>query len=315
MNATEAFRGSQGVGRMQRPWGLSGPEFLQLYWIGLALAVLVAIIVRVRVRAGHSNQPVRSLDMDELAYLAGGPRRVVETAIARLLTSGELRTSRRGTVQVTSSTNSLNAVDRAVITDSQRYSNRTVNLMIPAVSRDGAVTAIGRRLEEMGLVVHPDVAKSALRKGSIALWVLLAIGVARWFNGLAIDAPIGWLTLQLVITGALIWLLTRRGKHVRTSKGNRVLDEARTTSRGRAATSDEALYAGAAGLVLFGGLAVYPDLTVRSSLLASSGTTSGYSGDGGVGYSGCSSSSSSCSSGSSCGGGGGCGGGCGGGGG
>lgn len=313
MDATEAFRGSQGVGRMQRPWGLSGPEFLQLYWIGLALAVLVAVIVRVRVRSGHSIQPVRSLDMDELAYLAGGPRRVVETAVARLLTAGELRTSRRGTVQATSSTNSLNPVDRAVITDSQRYTNRTVNLLIPAVARDGAVLAIGRRLEEMGLVVNPDVAKSALRKGTIALWALLAIGVLRWVTGLAIDAPIGWLTLQLVLTGALIFLLTRRGKHVRTSKGNRALDEARTTSSARAATSDEALYAGAAGLVLFGGLAVYPDLAVRSSLLASSGGYTGYTGVGTSG--GCSSGSSSCSSGSSCGGGGGCGGGCGGGGG
>jgi len=160
MDATEVFRGSQGVGRMQRPWGLSGPEFLQLYWIGLALAVLVAIIVRVRVRAGHSSQLVRSLDMDELAYLAGGPRRVVETSIARLLTAGELRTSRRGTVQVTSTAQSLNPVDRAVIADSQRYTNRTVNLMIPAVARDGAVTAIGGRLEEMGLVVNPAVAKA-----------------------------------------------------------------------------------------------------------------------------------------------------------
>lgn len=290
---------------MQRPWGLSGPEFLQLYWIGLALAVLVAVIVRVRVRAGHSVQPVRSLDMDELAYLAGGPKRVVETAVARLLTSGELRTSRRGAVQVTSSPHSVNPVDRAVIADSQRYTNRTVNLLIPAVARDGVVLAIGRRLEEMGLVVQPEVAKSALRKGSIALWVLLVIGVARWVTGLAIDAPIGWLSVQLVITGALIFLLTRRGKHVRTSKGNRVLDEARTTSRARAGASDEALYAGAAGLVLFGGLAVHPDLAVRSSLLASSaGTSTGY-----TGYGGCSSGSSSCSSGSSCGGGGGCGGG------
>ncbi|MET9627058.1 TIGR04222 domain-containing membrane protein [Lentzea sp. NPDC006480] len=302
---------------MQKPWGLSGPEFLQLYWIGLALAVLVAIVVRVRVRAGHSSQPVRSLDMDELAYLAGGPRRVVETAIARLLTAGELRTSRRGTVQVTSTTNSLNKVDRAVITDSQRYTNRTVNLMIPAVSKDDAVTEIGRRLEEMGLVVHPDVAKSALRKGSIALWVLFAVGVVRLVNGLAIGAPVGYLVLLLLLTGAVIFVLTRRGKNLRTSKGNSVLSAARTSSSSRMATSDDALYAGAAGLVLFGGLAVYPDLAVRSSLLASSGGASsygGYSGDGGS-YSSCSSSSSSCSSGSSCGGGGGCGGGCGGGGG
>jgi len=296
---------------MQRPWGLSGPEFLQLYLVGLALAVLVAIVIRVRVRAGHSNSPVRSLDMDELAYLAGGPRRVVETAIARLLTSGELRTSRRGAVQATSTSQSLNAVDRAVISDSQRYTNRTVNLMIPAVAKDDVVTAIGRRLEEMGLVVRPEVAKSAARKGSIALWVLFVIGNVRWFNGRAIGAPVGYLTLLLVLTGLLAILFMRRSKHVRTSKGDKVLDAARTTSSSRSAMPEEAMYAGAAGLVLFGGLAVYPDLAVRSSLLASSsGSSSGYVG----GDSSCSSSSSSCSSGSSCGSscGGGCGGGCGG---
>ncbi|MGW6449240.1 TIGR04222 domain-containing membrane protein [Lentzea sp. NPDC055074] len=293
-----------------KPWGLSGPEFLQLYWIGLALAVLVAIVVRVRVRAGHGTQPVRSLDMDELAYLAGGPRRVVETSIARLLTAGELRTSRRGTVQATSTTQSLNQVDRAVITDCQRYTNRTVNLMIPAVAEDGVVTAIGRRLEDMGLIVNPAVAKSALRKGSLALWVLLAIGVVRWVNGIALGASVGWLTLQLVVTGLLILLLTRRGKHIRTGKGNSVLSSARTTSTRTSGSVDEVVYAGAAGAVLFGGLLVYPDLAVRSSLLASSGSGSGS-------YSTCSTSSSSCSGGSSScgggGGGGGCGGGCGGG--
>ncbi|MGI5501551.1 TIGR04222 domain-containing membrane protein [Lentzea sp. CA-135723] len=289
-------------------WGLSGPEFLRLYWIALALAVLVAIVVRVRVRAGRSTQPVRSLDMDELAYLAGGPRRVVETSVARLLTAGELRTSRRGTVQATSDTKSINHVDRAVITDAQRYTNRTVNLMIPSVAKDRVVTSIGERLREMGLVVDPDVAKSALRKGSAGLWLVLAVGFVRWINGIVIGASIGWLTLQLVVTGLLILLLTRRGKHIRTSKGNDVLSSARGTSV--RANTDDGLYAGAAGMVLFGGLATYPDLAVRSSLLASSGSGS-YTAT--TGYSGCSSSSSSCSSGSSCGGGGGCGGGCGGG--
>ncbi|MFI6099087.1 TIGR04222 domain-containing membrane protein [Lentzea sp. NPDC051213] len=289
-----------------RPWGLSGPEFLQLYWIGLALAVVVAIIVRVRVRAGHSNQPVRSLDMDELAYLSGGPRRVVETAVARLLTAGELRTSRRGAVQATANSQSVNPVDRAVMADSQRYSTRTVNVMIPSVATDTAVTSIGQRLEDMGLVVNPDMAKSALRKGSIALWVLFAIGLARWVNGIALSANVGWLTLQLVLTAVLIFLLTRRGKLVRTTKGDRVLDAARDSG---SRTTDQGVLVGAAGLVALGGLAVYPDLEVRSSLLASYAGSSTYSSG-----TACSVGSSSCSGGSSCGGGGGgCGGGCGGG--
>ncbi|WP_197288479.1 TIGR04222 domain-containing membrane protein, partial [Nocardia sp. NRRL S-836] len=286
-----------------RPWGLSGPEFLQLYWIGLALAVLVAIVFRVRARAGGS-QPVRSLDMDELAYLAGGPKRVAETAVARLLTAGELRTSRRGAVQATGSAQARNPVDRAVLDDSRRYTNRTVNLMIPAVARDGAVTAIGGRLEELGLVVRPEVVKAARRNGSVLLWLLLAVGLVRWVNGIVIDAPVGWLTLQLLITAVLIFVVTRRGKLVRTTKGDRALDAARTAG-GRATGSDDAALVGAAGLVALGGLTVYPDLAVRSSLLAApAGMSSGYSGS--SSGSSCSvSSSSSCSSGSSCGGGGG----------
>ncbi|WP_154696977.1 TIGR04222 domain-containing membrane protein [Lentzea guizhouensis] len=285
------------------PWGLSGPEFLQLYWIGLALAVLAAIVIRVRARAGGS-QPVRTLDVDEIAYLAGGPRRVVETAVARLLTAGELRISRRGAVSATNSPQSRNHVDRAVLTDSQRYSNRTVSLMIPAVAKDIAVRAIGLRLQELGLVLSEEAVKRARRNGSALLWLLLAVGVVRWVNGIAIDANIGWLSVQLVITAVLIFFVLRRGKNLRTTTGDRVLDAARTAG-GRATGSEDPALVGAAGLVALGGLTVYPDLAVRSSLLAApAGTSSGYTGG-----SACSTSSSSCSSGSSCGGGGGCGGG------
>ncbi|MGZ3147378.1 TIGR04222 domain-containing membrane protein [Lentzea chajnantorensis] len=291
-----------------RPWGLSGPEFLQLYWIGLALAVLVAIVFRVRARAGGS-QPVRLLDVDEIAYLVGGPRRVVETAIARLLTAGELRVSRRGAVQATSSAQSRNPVDRAVLADSRRYQNRTVSLLVLTMTGDPAVTSIGRRLEDMGLLIRPEAAKSARRNGSVLFWLLFAVGVVRWVNGIAIDAPVGWLSLQLVLTLLLLFLVTRRGKLVRTTKGDRAFDDART-ARGGETRPDHETFVGAAALVALGGLAVYPDLAVRSSLLAApAGTSAGYTGG-----SSCSSSSSSCSGGSSCGGGGG-GGGCGGGGG
>ncbi|WP_186763237.1 TIGR04222 domain-containing membrane protein [Lentzea tibetensis] len=297
---------------MERPWGLSGPEFLELYWIALAALVVFAIIVRVRARSGNS-QPVRTLDLDELAYLAGGPRRVVEASLARLLAAEALRTSRRGAVQVTG-VPVVNPVDQAVVEDAQRYTNRTIYLLVPKVAEHHAVTSIGTRLVEAGLVIDRDEVRSRLRRGALPLWVLLAVGIARWFNGITIDAPVGWLTLQLVVTGLLIFIVTRRGKLMRTSKGDRVLQEARASGTTGGVTSPASVeYAGAAGLVALGGLAAYPDLTVRSSLLAApAGGTTGY-----VGGS-CGASTSSCSSGggsSSCCGGGGCGGGCGGGGG
>ncbi|MEU4743714.1 hypothetical protein AB0G02_25065, partial [Actinosynnema sp. NPDC023658] len=44
--STEAHRGWT----VERPWGLSGPEFLELYWIALAVSLAFAILVRVRLR-------------------------------------------------------------------------------------------------------------------------------------------------------------------------------------------------------------------------------------------------------------------------
>lgn len=296
---------------MEQPWGLSGPEFLNIYWIALGVSLLFAIGVRIRMRASRGGEPARSLDIDELAYLSGGPRRVVEASITRLIEAEALRSTRRGTVGLIGKPKVVNAVDRAVVEDAGRYSRRTLNLMMAAVAQHESVKAIATRLGELGMLIEPATAKRNLRVGILPMLVLFAIGVVRWVNGIAIGAPVGWLTLQLVVTAVLAVLLTRSGSIRRTAKGDRALEAARSGTRSHGV---EVAVGGVVGLVALGGLAAHPDLTLRTALMAQTYGSASSGGGGGYVASGssCSSSSSSCSGssgGSSCGGGGGCGGG------
>jgi uncharacterized protein (TIGR04222 family) len=124
-----------------------------------------------------------------MAYLAGGgPERVAEAAVARLIEAEALRPSRRGAVQATGTVTAQNAVDRAVLNDASRHGLRTVNGSIPTVSHTEAVTSVGKRLTDLGLLVAPETAKSRLRLGVVPLGVVFAVGLFRLVNGLRIGS-------------------------------------------------------------------------------------------------------------------------------
>ncbi|WP_158842742.1 TIGR04222 domain-containing membrane protein [Saccharothrix deserti] len=214
---------------MERPWGLSGPEFLELYWIALAVSLAFAILVRVRLRGTRGGAPAGALDLTllDIAYLTGGPRRVVETSVAGLISSGALVPARNGAVRIVGSPVADHPVDQAVLADVNRYRYRTSTLLITSVSEQDAPRAIGRRLSEMDYLVTPERAKSRLRVGVVPMALLLAVGLLRWVNGLAIGAPVGWLTLQLVLTGVLIVLLLKANPLTRTAKGRKAVAKAR----------------------------------------------------------------------------------------
>ena len=83
--------------RMDHPWGLSGPEFLQLY--GAALFVLLLLSVAVALLAKSDGRRAdlaggADLGAYELAYLFGGVDRVAETAVAGLVEAGSVRVTR-----------------------------------------------------------------------------------------------------------------------------------------------------------------------------------------------------------------------------
>lgn len=76
---------------MSQPWGLSGPEFLGFYALGMAVAVAVPGCIRMLITRVPSRGRDRTLDDDELGYLANGRGRAAEVFIIRLLESGAVR--------------------------------------------------------------------------------------------------------------------------------------------------------------------------------------------------------------------------------
>ncbi|TQM80105.1 uncharacterized protein (TIGR04222 family) [Saccharothrix saharensis] len=302
---------------MERPWGLSGPEFLELYWIALAVSLAWAIFVRVRPRWTRGGAPAGVLGVLDIAYLTGGPRRVVEASVAGLIDSGALVPARNGSVRLVGTPAADHPVDQAVLTDAKRYRHRTLTLLITSVSEQDAPRAIGRRLSEQDYLVEPAEVRRRLRGGIVPMVVVLAVGVVRWVNGLLVSAPVGWLTLQLVLTGVLVRVLLKAAPSTRTAKGRDAVARARAggITGGWGVTGS----ANAAELVALNGFAEHPDTALRAAVRprprARTRTASaGYAPGTYVATSGgCGSASSCSSSGSSCGGGGG--GGCGGGGG
>jgi uncharacterized protein (TIGR04222 family) len=297
---------------VNEPWGMSGPQFLAAYWLVLALAVGYALASRWLMRRTRGSAPDAggtALGLHEVAYLAGGPRRVAEAAVARLVEAGALRPARRGTVQVVrTDTRVADPVDLAVLTTADRLGTPAVNRLVLAVAGQDVLAGVRSRLVARGLLVEPSVARARLRLAVAPLVVLLVVGLARCVNGILLDRPVGWLVLQLMLTATLVVLLGRRREPQRTARGQQALDETRQRhrSQGSAAfAADASLAAGAGGLVALGGLMAFPDNDIRSALLPRS--SSGWSGDGGAGG------GASCGGGGAgCGGGGGGGGGCGG---
>src|SRR5881394_674905 len=75
--------------RLALPW-IVGVDFLPIYAAVLLGAVLVALVVRWRLRQPGPTADDRLLDVYEVAYLRGGPRRVAAAAVGALLERGVL---------------------------------------------------------------------------------------------------------------------------------------------------------------------------------------------------------------------------------
>ena len=120
-----------------------------------------------------THVPLLGSDLYEVAYLAGGPRRAVETAVVALLADGRLR--------VTRSTAELEAVDlrrrhpieAAVLDATGPRAHRSVDGVVRRVRTDARLIALADGLQRAGLVS---------RRGGVeatAGWAWPAVGLTR----------------------------------------------------------------------------------------------------------------------------------------
>ena len=323
---------------MSQPWGLSGPQFLVIYGVGIAVVIVVPFLLRLLVRFVSSADGERELDPYEVGYLAGGPTRAAQVVITDLVGSGAVRVDSSGRVTV---------ADRAAFDRQSAFLSEGVNgvatpfpeLWMPAgvlvhqfqakIARRPAITAVRARLRAEGMLV--SAARAAMvRIVWLALWAALFVtGGLRLAEGAHNHRPTGDLQ-GLVVLSAFVFLisLARNGSrltNLTTFRGARRLRRLRSAERRRekeaawesplgAAAFSPGLAAdgfgfgpGIGSAALFGvalvGFAAVEDASMRSALLAGLPSSSGGSGGGG------SSGSSSCGGGGGGCGGGGCGGG------
>lgn len=314
---------------MDDTWGIPGPTFLAIYAILLVLPLIVALLWTIAVKVGRKTpraavsgpQPTTY----ELAYLAGGPDRVVDTAIATLVDRGTLRVSSAKELQLTGA-EPADPIERAVAKSAKPGHKSTTRGIRDRLRMSGPMQALAKDLEARGLVVADRTPQ--IRQVAFVLYLaVLVLGVARLIAGISSDRPVGFL-IPLLISAAFATLIARALKNKRsgprpTSEGSRVLHRAKSAhgrERKRGVPTGQvvggaaggAVLGGAAVAVALGGLAFYPDEELSAALIPPP-VSGGFGGGSSGGGSSCSSSGgSSCSSGggSSCGGGGG--GGCGG---
>ncbi|GAA4522789.1 TIGR04222 domain-containing membrane protein [Nonomuraea ferruginea] len=160
-------------------------------------------------RAGPGPAPSADLDAYELAFLAGGPSRVAETAAAVLITAEALRLDRRGDLHaVAGAAEPAADVERALFTAVRaRPGGMDAGRALRTVARGSEVAGLRRRLVSTGLVHRP----SGIGPVRAKLALLLAVPVLAWgmaaagavASVLAPDGFTGLSTLAMAATGVV----------------------------------------------------------------------------------------------------------------
>ncbi|MET9675827.1 TIGR04222 domain-containing membrane protein [Streptomyces sp. NPDC006482] len=132
------------------------------------IALLIARVVR---SGGGSGGPVH--DRYEVAFLNGGPARVVDTALAALQADGRLAIGGPGIVAVVRPV-AHDPVERAVLQEHAAAPHGALHHLRLAVMRHPAVQEIGDGLAGRGLIVEPA------RRHTTRSWCL-ALGLTAFF--------------------------------------------------------------------------------------------------------------------------------------
>ena len=292
---------------MSQPWGLSGPQFLAVYAAAYAVLLATSLVVRRRLARGP-NRPVDAdhpLTIHEIAYLSGGPARVVDASVVALIDAERIRVSRGGTLTHLGGSGE-DPVQQAVLRSFGKRGTVRLSAVAGEAHKAPEVAAVAARLHAAGLLLIPEQRLRLRWLTALPMVELTAVGIARWANGLRLDRPVGYLVSFLVISvittlNLAFWVPASSPTTAGRRAVKRLRGEVRSAGRGipepMAQASPYLLSAAALGVALDGEEGL-PDDTLRHTLFSTPSSSGGSSSSSG----GDSSSSSS----------GGCGGGCGG---
>jgi uncharacterized protein (TIGR04222 family) len=282
---------------------VSGAAFLVIHMLLWTVTLVAARLLRVRQLASPAARvSVPDLDAYEVAYLGGGSRMALDSALTSLVARGTL-VFERGTRKLHAGA-ALPLDAPPLERDVHAEVLRAPSTDVAAIRRRASelTEAISRRLEERRL--------TAKHSFDVPFWVALGapiLGAARAIVGFWNDKPVSLLVL-LCVAGVVVAFVFFRARSERTPFGETVLEtlkrrhESLRTEAARGAPPMDGTLPIAMGLF---GLSVLVD-----SDLADWSDTLSHADGGGGGESGCSGADGD-GGGGGCGGCGGCGGGCG----
>jgi uncharacterized protein (TIGR04222 family) len=209
-------------------WGISGPQFLLIYGVLLAVTALFVVAAQRRVVAAPDRMGgVPELDPYEIAYLNGGAALAATTAAANLLRGGFLDKPQGEPQQVhlipiRQPPPSAHPVERTVFEEIAAHPDQPFARLQTALDDAPALAAIHTRLRQRGLATTRAQAFQHLAR-VLSFIPLLLLGGARVAAGVARGRPVGFL---LLLMGATVVLAAERGLRVPrvTEQGKRALE-------------------------------------------------------------------------------------------
>jgi uncharacterized protein (TIGR04222 family) len=266
------------------PFDWTAGPFLTLY---VTLAAVVFLLgFRVRSMIGPAAQVTHQLSVLELAYLAGGPRRVGDAALLSLMSgNGATIDSKGGKITVADQMPLANLMDGPPVLSLQTTMTRQQFqiAVTPLVER------IQERLREYGYCPSDD--QMTAFRGFVLPFVglLVVFGLIKVFVGAERHHPVGFLVMLLFCTILAGFALA---KHPRRTRAGTDALEAYEASRARAARAPldhELLLAVAlSGAIVLSGTAYAPVYAASRTMSGSGDGGSGCGGGGGGGCGGCS---------------------------
>jgi len=242
---------------MAEPWGLTGPQFLLLYLAGVAVTLLPVLLVRRAARRAPAATERPDVGTDQLALLAGGPIRLAETAIARLVDTGAV-TVTHGRLSASGAVAPDGPIERQLLREISHHPMSVRDALLSA-RRSRRVAAVADSLAAQGLLVSRRKDRLIALLAPTGIYAVFTVGVVRAVHGANQDLTIDYLVLLLILTAVLVGALgTALRLKPRTVHGDAVLRARRTELAGSGATDV---------LVALGGLPAYPDRGVRRSLM------------------------------------------------
>ena len=260
---------------------------LALFALLMVIATAASVFLRVRQRNREAQSGGMSLgepDVWSLAYLAGGPQRLIDTAVAEL--------HRLGLVQWNATKHLPEVVGNALPDDPLLRTvhgairQRSLSSLL-AVIKSGQMEAVRKRLQQRGWWFTSQQALQICRISALPFALLSSLGIAKIAVGISRDKPVAFLVV-LTLISVIIALVTYFKRPGITPKGRQALAaEKKKHQLSARAHRDEqvALAVALAGTAVLAGTAMagYHDLRRPGSSDSSSGGCSSDSGGGGSG--------------------------------